>query len=80
VRWSIYLNADSVFLAQDDRVMVYGTPNGIAVVEFSEEDAKVTSYPDAAAFAEAMKVKHANLVTRAAAMRRLTATLPSRAD
>jgi hypothetical protein len=80
VRWNIYLNADSVFLAQDDQIMVYGTPSGIAAVEFFGEEAKVTCYPDTAAFADAMKVKHAVLVTRVAAIERLMAAPSSKAD
>jgi hypothetical protein len=73
MRWIAYLDPDSVFLALDEEVMVYHTPTGIAQLQFSGEDVLITTYPDAAAFAEAMKGKHAGLVTRVAAMIRLTA-------
>lgn len=51
--------------------MVYRTPDGIALLEFSGPEITVSRYPNLAAFADAMKVKHDGLVTRAEAVSRL---------
>jgi hypothetical protein len=74
MRWSTYLHPDSVFLAQNENVMIYGTPRGIAVLEFSGDDVTSTTYPGVRAFTDAMKVKDPGLVMRAV---RSLATLQS---
>jgi hypothetical protein len=71
MRWSTYLDPESVFLAQDQNVMVYATPGGVAVLQFSGDDLDITTYPDAVTFSEALKVKHPGLLTRAVTMSRL---------
>jgi hypothetical protein len=53
--------------------MVYRTPGGIAVLQFSGDGLDITTYPDAVTFSEAMKVKHPRLVTRAVTTSRLIA-------